>query len=233
MSTPARVVVVGGGILGAATARRLLEVLPAAHVTLLEKEDGLAAHQTGRNSGVVHAGLYYEPGSLKATLCRRGVGLLRGFCAERGLRYDEIGKVLVALDEEDRARLTAIAERARANGVPGIRVLDRAELVEREPHVTGSAALLSPTTAIVDYAAVTHELAADAVARGATVRTGFEVTGIDRRPSERWCSAARPVRRSSPISWWCARACTSTGSPHWPVTRRRRASCRSAASTTR
>ena len=184
MSTPARVVVVGGGILGAATARRLLEVLPGAHVTLLEKEDGLAAHQTGRNSGVVHAGLYYEPGSLKATLCRRGVGLLRSFCAERGLRYDEIGKVLVALDEEERARLTAIAERARANGVPGIRILDRAELVEREPHVTGIAALLSPTTAIVDYAAVTRELVADAVARGATVRTRFEVTGIDRRPSE-------------------------------------------------
>jgi (S)-2-hydroxyglutarate dehydrogenase len=184
VSTPARVVVVGGGILGAATACRLLEVLPDAYVTLLEKEDGLAAHQTGRNSGVVHAGLYYEPGSLKATLCRRGVGLLRSFCAERGLRYDEIGKVLVALDEEERARLAAIAERARANGVPGIRVLDHAELVEREPHVTGIAALLSPTTAIVDYAAVTRELAADAVARGATVRTGFEVTGIDRRPSE-------------------------------------------------
>jgi (S)-2-hydroxyglutarate dehydrogenase len=184
VSTPARVVVVGGGILGAATACRLLEVLPDAYVTLLEKEDGLAAHQTGRNSGVVHAGLYYEPGSLKATLCRRGVGLLRSFCAERGLRYDEIGKVLVALDEEERARLAAIAERARANGVPGIRVLDHAELVEREPHVTGIAALLSPTTAIVDYAAVTREVAADAVARGATVRTGFEVTGIDRRPSE-------------------------------------------------
>jgi L-2-hydroxyglutarate oxidase len=183
--TARRVVVVGGGILGSATARRLLEVLPGSSVTLLEKEDGLAAHQTGRNSGVVHAGLYYAPGSLKATLCRRGVGLLRAFCAERGLRYDEIGKVLVALDDDDRGRLTAIAERARANGVPGIRILDHAELVEREPHVTGIAALHSPTTAIVDFAAVTRELVADAVARGATVRTGFEVSGIDRRRSAR------------------------------------------------
>ena len=173
-----RCAVVGGGILGAAVARRLLEVLPAARVTLLEKEDRLAAHQTGRNSGVVHAGLYYAPGSLKATLCRRGVGLLREFCAEQGLRYDEVGKVLVALDDEERARLDTIAERARANGVPGIRILDRAALSDLEPHVAGIAALHSPTTAIVDYAAVTAALAADAEARGATVRTGFRVTRI-------------------------------------------------------
>jgi L-2-hydroxyglutarate oxidase len=180
---PRRVVVVGGGILGAATARRLLEARPGSEVTLLEKEDRFAAHQTGRNSGVVHAGLYYAPGSLKATLCRRGVGLLRAFCGEHGLRYDEIGKVLVALDDEERGRLTTIADRARANGVPGIRLLDRAELVEREPHVTGIAALQSPTTAIVDFAAVTRALVADAVARGATVRTGFAVAGIARTGS--------------------------------------------------
>jgi L-2-hydroxyglutarate oxidase len=173
-----RVAVVGGGIIGAATARRLAEVIPDAQVTLLEKEDRLAAHQTGRNSGVAHAGLYYPPGSLKATLCRRGIGLLRDFCAEKSLRYDEIGKVLVALDGEEHARLDAIAERARANGVPGIRVIDRGELREREPHVAGVAALHSPSTAIVDFPGVTRELAADAQARGATVRTGFRVTDI-------------------------------------------------------
>ena len=173
-----RYVVVGGGIIGTAVARRLLAERPDAEVTVLEKEDRLAAHQTGRNSGVVHAGLYYEPGSLKATLCRRGVALLKEFCAEHGLPYDEVGKVLVALDGAEEQRLGAIAERARANGVPGVRVIDRAELRELEPHVTGIAALHSPTTAIVDYVSVTERLAADARAAGATVRTGFEVAAF-------------------------------------------------------
>jgi L-2-hydroxyglutarate oxidase LhgO len=173
-----RYAVVGGGIIGTAVARRLLELRPDAQVTVLEKEDRLAAHQTGRNSGVVHAGLYYQPGSLKALLCRRGVGLLKDFCAEKGLAYNEIGKVLVALDATERQRLDAIAERARANGVPGIRIIDRGELQELEPHVAGIAGLHSPTTAIVDYTAITRALAADAEARGATVRTRFTVTGL-------------------------------------------------------
>ena len=173
-----RYAVVGGGIIGTAVARRLLELRPGAQVTVLEKEDHLAAHQTGRNSGVVHAGLYYQPGSLKATLCRRGVALLRDFCAEKGLPYSEIGKVLVALDAEERQRLDAIADRAGANGVPGVRIIGRDELRELEPHVAGIAALHSPTTAIVDYTGITRALAADAQARGATVRTGFPVTGF-------------------------------------------------------
>ena len=173
-----RYAVVGGGIIGTAVARRLLARAPDAVVTVLEKEDRLAAHQTGRNSGVVHAGLYYEPGSLKATLCRRGVSLLREFCVEKGLPYEEIGKVLVALDGAEEERLGAIAERARANGVPGVRVIDRAELHELEPHVAGIAALHSPTTAIVDYVAVTEQLAEEARKAGATVRTGFEVAGL-------------------------------------------------------
>ena len=173
-----RYAVVGGGIIGTAVARRLLAERPDAEVTVLEKEDRLAAHQTGRNSGVVHAGLYYEPGSLKATLCRRGVALLKEFCAEHGLPYDEVGKVLVALDGAEEQRLGAIAERARANGVPGVRVIDRAELRELEPHVTGIAALHSPTTAIVDYVSVTERLAAEARAAGATIRTGFEVAAF-------------------------------------------------------
>ena len=170
--------VVGGGILGAAVARRVLQVRPDARVTLLEKEDRLAAHQTGRNSGVVHAGLYYPPGSLKATLCRRGVGLLRAFCLERDIVYNECGKVLVALDAEEQGRLDGIAERARVNGVPGVRHLDRDELRELEPHVTGVAGLHSPSTAIVDYAEVTRHLAADAETAGATVRRNWRVTGL-------------------------------------------------------
>lgn len=173
--------VVGGGILGAAVARRLQQVDPAAAVTLWEKEDRLAAHQTGRNSGVVHAGLYYEPGSLKATLCRRGVALLRDFCAAQGLTFDEIGKVVVALDDAEASRLSGIEERARANGVPGVRRIGAAELRELEPRVRGVAALHSPTTAIVDYAAITHRLAELVEEAGGRVQLGTELIGLASR----------------------------------------------------
>jgi L-2-hydroxyglutarate oxidase len=173
-----RYAVIGGGIIGAAVARRLLQLRPDAHVTVLEKEDRLAAHQSGRNSGVVHAGLYYPPGSLKATLCRRGGGMLRDFCAEQSIAYDECGKLLVALDDTQRRRLSDIHERAVANRVPGVRLVSAEEAREIEPHVRGVSGLHSPSTAIVDYAAVTRALAADARARGAVLRTGFEVTTI-------------------------------------------------------
>lgn len=177
MRTP-NYAVVGGGIVGVATARRLLQVRPEAQVTVLEKEQALAEHQTGHNSGVVHAGLYYTPGSLKARLCRRGVDLLRDYCAGHGLAYDECGKVLVALDDTERQRLDDIESRARANGVPGVRRLDAEQLREIEPHVRGVAGLHSPSTAIVDYAAVTRSLAAEFVEAGGTVRTSFEVTAL-------------------------------------------------------
>ncbi|OBK71093.1 L-2-hydroxyglutarate oxidase [Mycobacterium sp. 1274761.0] len=173
-----RVAVVGGGILGVAIARQIIKTHPGASVTLFEKEDRLAAHQTGRNSGVVHAGLYYEPGSHKAVLCRRGVGLLEQFCAERGLRRIACGKVLVALDDVERARLDNIEKRALANGVPGVRVIGPDELRELEPHVRGVAALHSPATSIVNFAEVTQALAADAVADGAKVLLGHKVVGL-------------------------------------------------------
>ena len=173
-----RLAVVGGGIVGVAIAREILSRRPDARVTLFEKEDRLAAHQTGRNSGVVHAGLYYQPGSNKAVLCRRGVGLLEEFCAQRGIRRIECGKVLVALDEAERARLGDIEGRARANGVPGVRTIGPEELRELEPHVRGIAALHSPSTSIVDFGEVTKALAADAVAAGAKVLLGQEVIGF-------------------------------------------------------
>ena len=179
-----RYAVVGGGIIGTAVTRRLLQCQPGAQVSLFEKETALATHQTGRNSGVVHAGLYYAPGSLKAVLCRRGVALLRAFCDEQDLQYDECGKVLVALDERERAQLDGIAARAAANGVPGVRLVDERGLRELEPHVQGVAGLHSATTAIVDYRAVTRRLAADAQARGATVRTGTAVTSIRQQGSQ-------------------------------------------------
>lgn len=173
-----RVAVVGGGILGVAVAREILRRRPTAEVTLYEKEDRLAAHQTGRNSGVVHAGLYYQPGSIKAVLCRRGVGLLEQFCEERGIRRIACGKVLVALDDEERARLDDILDRATANGVPGVRIISADELHELEPHVRGVAGLHSPSTSIVDFAEVTQALAADAAAAGAKILLGHEAVGL-------------------------------------------------------
>src|SRR3954468_10584321 len=173
-----RIAVVGGGIVGVAVARELLKRRPGADVTLFEKEDRLASHQTGRNSGVVHAGLYYEPGSQKAVLCRRGVGLLEEFCEQRGIRRIACGKVLVALDEVERARLDSIRQRALANGVPGVAIIGSEQLRELEPHVRGIAALHSPSTSIVDYGEVTQALAADAVADGAKLLLGHEVVGL-------------------------------------------------------
>ncbi len=179
-----RVAVIGGGILGVAVAREVLHRQPDADVTVIEKEDRLASHQTGRNSGVVHAGLYYQPGSIKALLCRRGVGLLEAFCEERGIRRIACGKVLVALDEVERGRLDDIQARALANGVPGVKIIGPEELKEIEPHVQGVAALHSPATSIVNYTEVTTALGADAVAAGAKIRLGHEVIGIRLAGSE-------------------------------------------------
>jgi (S)-2-hydroxyglutarate dehydrogenase len=181
---PQRMAVIGGGIVGAAVAREILVRRPDAEVTVFDKEDRLASHQTGRNSGVVHAGLYYQPGSQKALLCRRGVRLLEDYCAERGIRRIACGKVLVALDEVERSRLSDIEDRARANGVPGIRIIGPGELRELEPHVRGIAALHSPSTSIVDFAEVTQALAADAVAAGAKILLGHEVTGMQVKGAE-------------------------------------------------
>ncbi len=173
-----RVVVVGGGILGLATARLIAREHAAADVVLLEKEPQLALHQTARNSGVVHAGIYYEPGTLKARLCRRGVALLRDFCAERGVPYEACGKLVVALDERELPRLERLAERAHANGVPGLRAFDGTQLREVEPHAAGIAALHSPETAITDFRAVALALAEKLTERGGVVHTGAEVVRV-------------------------------------------------------
>src|ERR687896_881957 len=173
-----RIGVVGAGIIGLAVARRLSRLRPDAMVTVLDKEDRIAAHQTGHNSGVAHAGLYYTPGSLKATLCRRGIGLLKDYCAERGLPYDECGKVVVARTDAELGRLREIERRATANGVPGLRWLSAAALREIEPHVAGVAGLHSPHTAIVDFPAVARAFADDVTAAGGTVRLGYTVTKI-------------------------------------------------------
>ncbi|KAA9151051.1 L-2-hydroxyglutarate oxidase [Amycolatopsis acidicola] len=177
--TSQRIGVIGAGLVGLATARRLAQAR-GAEVVVFEKETDVALHQSGHNSGVVHSGLYYQPGSLKATLCRRGVGLLREFCAEHGLEYRELGKVVVARDELEVARLRDLQQRAEANGVPRVRWLDEAALREIEPNVRGKAALHSPTTAIVDYRAVARALADDVLAAGGKLLLGEAVTRIER-----------------------------------------------------
>jgi len=173
-----RVGIVGGGIIGLAVARELLRVRPTWTVTVLEKEAALGQHQTGHNSGVVHAGLYYAPGSLKATLCRRGVGLLKDFCAQHNLTYDECGKLVVALDNDEAVRLHAMYDRATANQVPGLRLLQPEAMTEIEPHINGRLAIHSKTTAIVDFGAVARAMADEIIAAGATVLRGFLVRSI-------------------------------------------------------
>lgn len=173
-----RVAVIGAGIIGAAVARELLLRDPATRVTVIEKEAEPALHQTGRNSGVVHAGLYYPPGSAKARLVRSGIALLQAFCADHGLPYLEVGKVLVALTDQDRERMAAIFERARANGVPGVRLVDADGLRELEPHAAGIAGLHSPSTAITDYGAITRAMLGEVTDAGGELRTGIAVTGF-------------------------------------------------------
>ena len=178
MTESASYAVVGAGIIGAAVARQLSLSRPGARVTVFEKEPRPAAHQTGHNSGVVHAGLYYEPGGLKARLCRRGVGLLREFCADKHVPYEECGKLVIALDAPEEARLRSIFERATANGVPGVRLVGPEGIREVEPHAVGRLALHSPHTAIVDYAAVTRALLDDVVAAGGAVRPATAVHSV-------------------------------------------------------
>jgi L-2-hydroxyglutarate oxidase LhgO len=173
-----RVVVVGGGILGLATARLLATSRPGDEVLVLEKEESLARHQTGHNSGVVHAGLYYAPGSLKARLCTRGRELMKDFCAEKGVVYDERGKVVVATRQTEVGPLRRLHERATTNGVPGLRWLEGSELAQVEPHVTGVAGLHSPHTAIVDFVAAANAMADDVRAAGGEIRTGVPVARV-------------------------------------------------------
>jgi L-2-hydroxyglutarate oxidase LhgO len=173
-----RYVVVGGGIVGLATARQLVLAQPGAEVTVLEREVALGQHQTTHNSGVVHAGIYYAPGSLKARLCRRGLGLLREYCGRRGLPYEACGKLVVAVDDREIEPLRRLETRATENGVPGLRWLEQSELPEVEPYVRGVAGLHSPETAIADFAAVARAYADDVTGAGGRIRTAVAVAKI-------------------------------------------------------
>lgn len=169
--------VVGGGILGLAVAREILLGDPGCEVTVVEKESAWATHQTGRNSGVIHAGVYYPPGSLKARLSRAGSQSMVQFCRERGVPVEITGKLIIATEENQRERLTALHSRAVANGLP-VRLLSAAEAHEREPYAQVVAAIHSPTTGIVNYGTVATALAADLAERGADLRLSTPVLGI-------------------------------------------------------
>ena len=172
-----RIGIIGGGILGIAIAR-VLSTTAGHHVTVVEKEATLASHQTGRNSGVVHTGLYYQPGSLKAHLCARGMAMIREYCQQHDLPYQEPGKLVVALDESQLGRLADIEQRAIKNRVPSLARLDQDELNEIKPHTAGIAALHSPRTASVDYRAITRRMADDVIHAGGQVLCSTEVTAI-------------------------------------------------------
>jgi L-2-hydroxyglutarate oxidase LhgO len=183
-SDRADLVVVGAGIVGLAVARAYTEQEPDARVCVIDKETGVARHQTGRNSGVIHAGLYYPPGSLKAELCREGRELLISYAEERGIPYRLPGKLVVALDEGEIARLDELASRGRRNGISGLRELDRDEMREIEPHVAGIRALHVPETGIIDYELVANAFADDVRGRGGEVLLGSPVSAIESRANE-------------------------------------------------
>jgi (S)-2-hydroxyglutarate dehydrogenase len=175
------IAVVGGGILGLSVARELKRRRPADSIVLLEREGELAQHQTGHNSGVVHAGIYYSPGSLKARLCVEGSRELYAYCEQHGIPFERRGKLIVARDDGELGRLEELERRGRENRVPGLRRLDARGLREIEPHARGVAALHSPETGVVDFADVARSLAADLDAAGARVETGCEVAQIEVR----------------------------------------------------
>ncbi|MFV2176480.1 L-2-hydroxyglutarate oxidase [Actinomadura sp. LOL_016] len=172
--------IVGAGIIGLAVGREITRRRPGTRVVVMEKEDRVAVHQTGHNSGVVHAGIYYAPGSLKAELCARGRGMIREYCEEKGLPYEGCGKLVVAVTGADVARLDDLERRAGVNAVPGMRRVGPAEIREIEPHGAGLAALYSPRTAITDYTLIARAFADEIVAAGGEVRTSFPVTGVTR-----------------------------------------------------
>ena len=180
---PKSLAIIGGGITGLAVAYRLLQRWPAAKVTVFEKESAVGQHQSGHNSGVLHAGLYYRPGSLKAQLAVSGIRRMKAFCQQHGIAHEICGKLVVAVTPEERSRLQELERRGRANGLQGLRWLDAAAMREIEPHVAGLAALHVPEEGIVDYPAVCRQLESLIVTAGGQVEKNAEVRRIDRAPS--------------------------------------------------
>jgi len=178
------VIIVGGGIVGLAVGLEITQRFPRLRLLLLEKEDRVGRHQSGHNSGVIHSGVYYKPGSLKAKLCVTGAAAMVEFCCEHGIPHQVCGKVIVATHEEEFPRLEELRRRGEANGLTGLRSIGQEELREIEPHVSGLRALVVPSTGITDYAAVCNKYAKIITDRGETILTSAEVKGIQRHGDE-------------------------------------------------
>jgi len=178
------VVIIGGGVVGLGVALEITRRLPRLRLLLLEKEDRVARHQSGHNSGVIHSGVYYKPGSMKARLCVTGAAAMVEFCREHGIAHNVCGKVIVATHADELPRLQDLRQRGEANGLTGLRLIGPEELREIEPHATGLQALVVPSTGITDYARVCEKYAELVSAGGGTVRTSAAATGIRRRASE-------------------------------------------------
>jgi L-2-hydroxyglutarate oxidase len=219
---PARcdLVVIGGGILGLAVARELLARHPDATLCVLERENRLAAHQTSHSSGVIHAGIYYAPGSLKARLCVEGARLLYAYCDEHGVDTRRDGKLIVATNEDELPRLDELERRARENEVPGLRRIDGDSIAEIEPHARGVSALHSPETGVVDFARVAASYAADVEAAGGTVVTSAGVSGL--RPGGQGVTVEHERGRTeagfviSCAGAWADRLAVAAGAPPEP-----------------
>jgi L-2-hydroxyglutarate oxidase LhgO len=178
------IAIVGGGIVGLAAGRELLIRHPRLRLVILEKEAEVSRHQTGHNSGVIHSGIYYTPGSLKAKLCTEGRRALWTYCDEKGIPYRPVGKLIVATEESELPRLQALWERGQANGIENLEMLDEAGIKEREPHCAGIRAIFSPVTGIVDYGQVARSYASDIEQMGGEILTNRKVIAIERKGSE-------------------------------------------------
>ena len=178
------IVVIGGGIVGLATALHTTRSFPDLRLLLVEKEEKVAKHQSGHNSGVIHSGIYYKPGSLKARLCVEGAKAMVAFCRQHNIACKICGKVIVATDEKEFPGLQTLFERGQANGLKGVRVLNPEQIRELEPHCAGLRGLHVPETGIADYVAVCEKYAELITAHGGVVRTATKVIGLVQRDGE-------------------------------------------------
>ncbi|HOB50630.1 MAG TPA: L-2-hydroxyglutarate oxidase [Mycobacterium sp.] len=219
MVGPKDLVVVGAGIVGLAVAREWTARRPHDSVVVVEQESGPARHQTGHNSGVIHGGIYYQPGSLKARLCVDGARMMYEYCEEHGIPHERCGKLIVAVEPDELPRLNELEIRGAANAVPGLRRVAAAEIAEIEPNAVGLAALHAPNTGIVDYGAVARRLVEELSAAGVDVRFNLTVTAVEGVDPAVVHTAAGPIRARTVIACaglWADRLARRSGAPRDP-----------------